>query len=82
MTFRACNGKMTGVPIYNYRYRKEVKKALHRNNKLLPAYENPGDSLRRKQIMAINFVDGKYVDEKGFVKLDPTIYKDWQIAYP
>ena len=30
--------------------------------------------------MAINFVDGKYVDEKGFVKLDPTIYKDWQIA--
>ena len=30
--------------------------------------------------MAINFVDGKYVDEKGIVKLDPTIYKDWQIA--
>ena len=30
--------------------------------------------------MAINFVDGKYVDEKGFVKLDPTVYKDWQIA--
>ena len=30
--------------------------------------------------MAINFVDGKYVDEKGFTKLDPTIYKDWQIA--
>ena len=30
--------------------------------------------------MAINFVDGKYVDEKGRVKLDPTIYKDWQIA--
>ena len=24
--------------------------------------------------MAINFVDGKYVDEKGFVKLDPTVY--------
>ena len=30
--------------------------------------------------MAINFVDGKYVDEKGIVKLDPTIYADWQIA--
>ena len=30
--------------------------------------------------MAINFVDGKYVDENGRVKLDPTIYKDWQIA--
>ena len=24
--------------------------------------------------MAINYVDGKYVDEKGFVKLDPTVY--------
>ena len=30
--------------------------------------------------MAINFVDGKYVDEKGFVNLDPTVYADWQIA--
>ena len=30
--------------------------------------------------MAINFVDGKYVDEKGIVKLDPTMYADWQIA--
>ena len=30
--------------------------------------------------MAINFVDGKYVDEKGIVKLDPTVYADWQIA--
>lgn len=30
--------------------------------------------------MAINFVDGKYVDANGRVKLDPTIYKDWQIA--
>ena len=30
--------------------------------------------------MAINFVDGKYVDEKGMVNLDPTIYADWQIA--
>ena len=30
--------------------------------------------------MAINFVDGKYVDEKGIVKLDPAQYKDWQIA--
>ena len=30
--------------------------------------------------MAINFVDGKYVDEKGHVKLDPTVYADWQIA--
>ena len=30
--------------------------------------------------MAINFVDGKYVDEKGLVKLDPTVYADWQIA--
>ena len=31
--------------------------------------------------MAINFVDGKYVDEKtGMVKLDPVQYKDWQIA--
>ena len=31
--------------------------------------------------MAINFVDGKYVDETtGRVTLDPTIYKDWQIA--
>ena len=31
--------------------------------------------------MAIVFDEnGKYVDEKGIVKLDPTIYKDWQIA--
>ena len=30
--------------------------------------------------MAIEFVDGKYVRENGSVVLDPTIYKDWQIA--
>ena len=31
--------------------------------------------------MAIEFKDGKYVDPKtGHVTLDPTIYKDWQIA--
>ena len=31
--------------------------------------------------MAINFVDGKYVNpETGRVTLDPTQYKDWQIA--
>ena len=31
--------------------------------------------------MAINFVDGKYVNpENGRVTLDPTQYKDWQIA--
>ena len=31
--------------------------------------------------MAINFVDGKYVNpETGRVTLDPTMYKDWQIA--
>ena len=30
--------------------------------------------------MAINYVDGKYVDEKGIVRLDPVVYKDWQIA--
>ena len=31
--------------------------------------------------MAINFVDGKYVNpENGRVTLDPTMYKDWQIA--
>ena len=30
--------------------------------------------------MAINFTDGKYVDENGRVTLDPTVYKDWQIA--
>ena len=31
--------------------------------------------------MAIEFKDGKYVDPKtGRVTLDPTIYKDWQIA--
>ena len=30
--------------------------------------------------MAINFQDGKYVDENGRVTLDPTVYKDWQIA--
>ena len=30
--------------------------------------------------MAINFTDGKYVDENGHVTLDPTVYKDWQIA--
>ena len=31
--------------------------------------------------MAIVFDEnGKYVDEKGFVKLDPTKFKDWQIA--
>ena len=37
-------------------------------------------NLKEELTMAINFVDGKYVDEKGIVKLDPTIYKDWQIA--
>ena len=31
--------------------------------------------------MAIVFDEnGKYVDEKGFVKLDPTQFADWQIA--
>ena len=31
--------------------------------------------------MAIEFKDGKYVDPKtGRVTLDPTVYKDWQIA--
>ena len=31
--------------------------------------------------MAIIFDEnGKYVDEKGFVKLDPTKFADWQIA--
>ena len=30
--------------------------------------------------MAIEFKDGKYVDTNGHVTLDPTIYKDWQIA--
>ena len=30
--------------------------------------------------MAINFVNGKYTDESGRVMLDPTAYKDWQIA--
>ena len=30
--------------------------------------------------MAIDFKDGKYVDENGRVTLDPTVYKDWQIA--
>ena len=31
--------------------------------------------------MAIEFKDGKYVDpETGRVTLDPTVYKDWQIA--
>ena len=30
--------------------------------------------------MAIEFKDGKYVDANGHVTLDPTIYKDWQIA--
>ena len=31
--------------------------------------------------MAIEFKDGKYVDpETGRVTLDPTEYKDWQIA--
>ncbi len=30
--------------------------------------------------MAINFIDGKYVDPNGRVHLDPTVYKDWQIA--
>ena len=30
--------------------------------------------------MAINFVDGKYVHADGHVTLDPTMYKDWQIA--
>ena len=31
--------------------------------------------------MAIVFDEnGKYVDEKGFVKLDPTKFADWQIA--
>ena len=30
--------------------------------------------------MAIEFVDGKYVSPNGTVKLDPTVYKDWQIA--
>ena len=30
--------------------------------------------------MAIEFKDGKYVHEDGHVTLDPTVYKDWQIA--
>ena len=31
--------------------------------------------------MAIEFKDGKYVDpQTGRVTLDPTEYKDWQIA--
>ena len=31
--------------------------------------------------MAIEFKDGKYVDPvTGRVTLDPTVYKDWQIA--
>ena len=30
--------------------------------------------------MAIEFKDGKYVDANGKVTLDPTVYKDWQIA--
>ena len=31
--------------------------------------------------MAIVFDEnGKYVDEKGLVKLDPTMFADWQIA--
>ncbi len=31
--------------------------------------------------MAIEFVNGKYTDpETGRVTLDPTVYKDWQIA--
>ena len=31
--------------------------------------------------MAIEFKDGKYVDpQTGRVTLDPTMYKDWQIA--
>ena len=31
--------------------------------------------------MAIEFKDGKYVDpQTGRVTLDPTVYKDWQIA--
>ena len=30
--------------------------------------------------MAINFTDGKYVDENGRVTLDPTVYKDWPLA--
>ena len=30
--------------------------------------------------MAINFVDGKYTRENGTLVLDPTVYKDWQIA--
>ncbi len=30
--------------------------------------------------MAIEFKDGMYVDEHGRTILDPTVYKDWQIA--
>lgn len=30
--------------------------------------------------MAIKFTDNKYIDESGRVMLDPTVYKDWQIA--
>ena len=31
--------------------------------------------------MAINFVDGKYVNpDNGRVTQDPTMYADWQIA--
>ena len=30
--------------------------------------------------MAFEFVDGKYVDANGTVRLDPTQYADWQIA--
>lgn len=30
--------------------------------------------------MSTTFSNGRYVDENGTVKLDPTVYKDWQIA--
>ena len=37
-------------------------------------------AIRWADYLAINFVDGKYVHEDGHVTLDPTVYKDWQIA--
>ena len=41
----------------------------------LGVVKTPEASLRRNIHMAIVFdKDGKYVDEKGFVKLDPTMY--------
>ena len=43
-------------------------------NNMARTAQRPGTSSQEEKTMVINYVDGKYVDEKtGLVKLDPTV---------